>query len=166
VNFVGAQRLALVGGQAVGRPWGRRGRAEGHVTQLRPATGSLRTMPMPPQQKLDRKQERREIWTWTWQQRRQRRVQQRCCFCFVLPRWGRGGLGGALGVLPPVVIRQGPYTRHDTTRHDTTRTPLLVDQTIQRLVANQPPQRLCSQRLRVNSLTCCPLTAYASLGLS
>jgi hypothetical protein len=45
VNFVGAQRLALVGGQAVGRPWGRRGRAEGHVTQRQPATGSLRTMP-------------------------------------------------------------------------------------------------------------------------
>jgi hypothetical protein len=45
VNFVGAQRLALAGGQAVGRPWGRRGRAEAHVTQLQPATGSLRTMP-------------------------------------------------------------------------------------------------------------------------
>jgi hypothetical protein len=83
---------------------------------------------------------------------------------------GGGGLGGALGVSPPVVIRQGRswVHTHDTTRHAPTShdTPRLVDPPVQRLVANQPPQRLRSQRRRVNSLTCCPLTAYASLGLS
>jgi hypothetical protein len=114
---------------SVGRPWGRRGRAEGHVTQRQPATGSLRTMP---QQKPAEAGPKAATAGEMDMDRAAKTAKTSSAALLLLcapPLGGRRARRSAWRVAAgrhPSRPQLGTYTRHDTPRHATTRPDLLT----------------------------------------